>query len=45
MVGKSCNIALCSKCYDGKIVANQVDDLLVFFCNKCFIEVEIETFK
>lgn len=49
MAGQN-KLALCSICYDGKIVCQVIDDLHVFYCDKCMTEVEIsvskiETFK
>ena len=41
---QTANIALCSNCYDGRIIANKIDEMLIYFCNMCFCEVKIETF-
>lgn len=37
--------ALCPKCYSGCIVKQTIDEMVVFFCDKCYKEVTIEEFK
>ena len=37
--------AVCANCYDGKIVCQKIDELVVFFCDVCLKEVVIPVYK